>query len=509
MDTNIELNLQNYISSDWTILRYNIANIVIWIAIFTICSSTFLLSKNKETFKIQKPIKWIVGFMLLCSTIQLILSTFFKFPIFQLHIIFLLLTVFIFWICIIFLQKYSSKILNHTITNENNAFLDKHTKEITIAYNHLAESEQQFKTLVNNNPDIISRIGSDMRYKFMNESILNVRKFKIEDIVGKTVMELRDSADVNNNLFITYLNKAFETGEKQLFEFSTHTNTTLESYFSLSIIPLKNEINGNVDNVLTVTKDITKQINNEKLLKDSISNLQMLAEKLEKKRKILEDFTFIVSHNLRSPVANLSALFNLIDMEHSIATKELMLTKVREAFNILSVTVSDLSNVVQIRQNTELPKEKLNFEDILKNNLKNLDYQIVISQAEITFDFQNIESIEYPKIYLESIFLNLLTNAIKYRSESRTPKIKFITTIDNQGIICLICEDNGLGIDMKKYGHKIFGLNKTFHHHPDAKGVGLFITKNQIETMGGTIYVTSEVDEGTIFTIVFNSYCVK
>ena len=112
-------------------------------------------------------------------------------------------------------------------------------------------------------------------------------------------------------------------------------------------------------------------------------------------------------------------------------------------------------------------------------------------------------SISYNPIYLDSIFLNLIGNAIKYRSEDRTPEIFISSEMENEKII-LKFKDNGLGIDLDRHGHKLFGLNKVFHRHPDAKGVGLFLTRTQIEAMHGTISATSEVDKGTIFTINFN-----
>ena len=123
----------------------------------------------------------------------------------------------------------------------------------------------------------------------------------------------------------------------------------------------------------------------------------------------------------------------------------------------------------------------------------------------ITSDFSKIPTIQYHKTYLESIFLNLITNAIKYRSPERDPVIHLKTDIINDRIR-LSFTDNGLGIDLGKHGHKLFGLNKTFHRHPDAKGVGLYLTKIQVETMGGHIYAESEVGKGTVFTIIFNKF---
>jgi signal transduction histidine kinase len=106
--------------------------------------------------------------------------------------------------------------------------------------------------------------------------------------------------------------------------------------------------------------------------------------------------------------------------------------------------------------------------------------------------------------YLESIILNILTNAIKYRSPKRKSNIHIYAKFNNN-MIQLIVMDNGLGIDLKLHGSKIFGMYKTFHGNNDAKGIGLFITKNQIDAMGGSIEVESKLNQGTTFKINFQN----
>lgn len=79
--------------------------------------------------------------------------------------------------------------------------------------------------------------------------------------------------------------------------------------------------------------------------------------------------------------------------------------------------------------------------------------------------------------------------------------------MDEKFEICV--EDNGLGIDLERYGSKVFGLRKTFHRNKDSRGVGLFITKAQVEALGGEISIQSEVDKGTKFTLLFPSSILK
>jgi signal transduction histidine kinase len=124
-----------------------------------------------------------------------------------------------------------------------------------------------------------------------------------------------------------------------------------------------------------------------------------------------------------------------------------------------------------------------------------------IFQKRITIKTNfEVKTIKYPRVYFESILYNLLSNAIKYSSTERPPEI-FVETVSNNNQVQLKVKDNGIGIDLDKHRDSIFKLNKTFHEGFDSKGVGLFITKTQIETLGGSIMVNSEVNKGTEFIV--------
>jgi K+-sensing histidine kinase KdpD len=184
--------------------------------------------------------------------------------------------------------------------------------------------------------------------------------------------------------------------------------------------------------------------------------------------------------------------------------KESLISKIFDVAVQLSTTVQDLSEILNINQNKEVERENLFFETALQNQIIYNTSEIMKLNAEIEYDFSDCPTINYPKVYLESILLNLLTNSLKYSSPDRTPQISFRTYKDDKGIITFTCKDNGLGIDLNKYGKKIFSLHKTFHNKPDARGVGLFITKQQVKSLGGDISVQSIPNEGTTFTIKFN-----
>jgi signal transduction histidine kinase len=124
--------------------------------------------------------------------------------------------------------------------------------------------------------------------------------------------------------------------------------------------------------------------------------------------------------------------------------------------------------------------------------------------VEIRFSKLDSRFVKGDRAYLDSIVLNLLTNSIKYRAEGRRSIVEISVTQADE-FVRLDVRDNGLGIDLERQGRKMFGMYKTFHKHPDARGVGLFLTKNQVEAMGGRIEVQSAVDEGTVFSVFLPS----
>ncbi|GAC1392869.1 MAG: hypothetical protein NVSMB46_09740 [Candidatus Saccharimonadales bacterium] len=148
-----------------------------------------------------------------------------------------------------------------------------------------------------------------------------------------------------------------------------------------------------------------------------------------------------------------------------------------------------------------LSHERISFKNTLDKVTLMLGGLILGHDIRVLFDFQVAEII-YPQIYLDSIIMNLLSNAIKYRFDHRQSQVICKTYMRNNHVI-LEVSDNGVGIDLTKNGDKIFQINQTFHDHPDAKGLGLYLIKNHIESLGGNIQIESEVGAGTTFIVDF------
>lgn len=239
------------------------------------------------------------------------------------------------------------------------------------------------------------------------------------------------------------------------------------------------------------------------LLLDKMIQSNLLNE-LAVQNTQLNDFANITSHNLRSPAGNITALISTIDDDSTIEEYKSVFSMLKKVAQNLQDSLNQLIEVLHIKKNKIIEKEFLNFQEIYTKTVESLQGEILNSKAMLVASFENAPEIEYSRIYLESIFHNLISNALKYKDGTRIPEIKIYTEIKNNCLF-LHVKDNGLGIDLARHGDKIFGMHQVFHKHPNAKGIGLFMTKTQIESMDGKISVTSEVNVGTTFTVQFSA----
>lgn len=229
--------------------------------------------------------------------------------------------------------------------------------------------------------------------------------------------------------------------------------------------------------------------------------LALLSDVNEKKEQ-LKNFTHILSHNIRSHSTNLTTLTSLFELDKLDENNTKLVGLLHKVSNNLSQTLDDLSNAIRIKE-IAIPADQICFTEMTKKVLDVLQPEINKCNALVELDF-TVKSVLFPKVYFESILLNLVSNAIKYRSPKRNLLLQLSTYKNENGTTILECRDNGLGINLEKHGSKLFGLYKTFHGNEDAHGVGLFMAKTQIESNGGRIMVDSTLDNGTAFKIFFN-----
>jgi PAS domain S-box-containing protein len=258
---------------------------------------------------------------------------------------------------------------------------------------------------------------------------------------------------------------------------------------------VKNSENNNLGFVLS-NKDITEAklaaLEREKITTDLIRH-----------NKDLEQFTYIVSHNLRSPVANIMGLTDLLkqfDAEPDL--RQDVLGRLSASIKSVDSIIRDLNHILQVREPGDEEKEQVDFKSICEDIKASIIHVILKENIQLDFDFAAVGSMYTIRSYIYSIFYNLVSNSIKYRRQDIPSVISVRSTLLKDKIEIRV-KDNGKGIDLQKNGGSLFGLYKRFDTTVEGKGMGLFMVKTQVETLGGTIRIESQPNTGTEFIMQF------
>lgn len=264
----------------------------------------------------------------------------------------------------------------------------------------------------------------------------------------------------------------------------------LEDY----VVPVADHM-GLVRELYGSARDITER-------KEAAQQQEALIKELSNKNNELMQFNYIVSHNLRAPVAHIQGLARLLNMELDKQDVHTTIAYMQEAAQSLDHLLKDLNAILSVRSPLQEQHETFHLDDLIRHVCTTLKNEIVHTRADVLLDIHP-ESIQLTgiKSYIQSIFYNLISNAIKYRDTTRRPVID-IKAVPHNGRTRITVADNGLGIDMGTHRDKLFGLYSRFHRHIEGKGLGLYMTKTQIESLGGTIDASSTPGQGTVFTIV-------
>ncbi|WP_281232303.1 PAS domain-containing sensor histidine kinase [Flavobacterium gelatinilyticum] len=333
------------------------------------------------------------------------------------------------------------------------------------------------------------------RIVYVNPAFSQMSGYSSDEIIGKSTNIFKGPNSDSEEL--KKLLRAIKNEEECVIETITYTKTKEEYWVRFAMIPIFNN-EGVITHWISIQRDITdeKKLETEK---------EHLIRELTQNNKDLKQFSYITSHNLRAPLSNLIGLLNLIE-DIPVENEELeeILTGFTKSTHLLNETINDLVKVIIIKDNPSMQKEEVFLQEIFENVFNQLSFQIELHKPIIKLKFEKVPTLIINKAYLESILLNLLTNSIKYKSENRKLKISITAEqIDHKAILTF--KDNGIGIDLERNRDKVFGLYQRFHNYPDSKGLGLYLVKSQVETMGGTISIDSEVNKGTTFTITFKN----
>lgn len=248
--------------------------------------------------------------------------------------------------------------------------------------------------------------------------------------------------------------------------------------------------------IILTFKNITEKKNRE-------SERENMTADLAQRNMDLEQFTYIVSHNLRAPVANIQGLASLLtDLEPDVAGSNDTLEALAISVNNLDKVILDLNQILQVRSQVNDKIELVSLTELMSEIKTGISQMIEKNHVTISVNFNAVDELYILKSYLYSILQNLVVNSIKYRRHEVNPHIIVSSKITGNRIMISV-KDNGKGIDLDKNGVHLFGLYKRFDWSVEGKGVGLFMVKMQIESLGGAITANSKLNVGTEFILEF------
>ncbi len=276
-------------------------------------------------------------------------------------------------------------------------------------------------------------------------------------------------------------------------------------------VPIISE-DGRMQELIGTISDIDDQkraeevlMSNNKELEEAYRNVEIINNKLKNSKDVLETFVYAAAHDLRSPVVNLKSLLTFIHKTKDINKKFELFARFEEAVHRLDNTISGLGEIIEMQEADNSTAKVIYFQDILDQILAEYSHKVIATDAKIDASFESCPSIIYLESYLTSIMTNMVTNALKYHKEGQSPQL-FIRAEKEGDMVILTFRDEGIGMDLERYGKNLFKPFKRFTTQAEGKGIGLHIIKSMMEKNGGRIELDSELGRGTTFRCYLREY---
>lgn len=340
-------------------------------------------------------------------------------------------------------------------------------------------------------PDLLCIAGYDGYFKRVNPAVSKLLGYAEAELLARPIHEFIYPEDRD----ITARNRQNILLGTPLLNFENRylTKTGEVVWLSWTSMPVNSD-----QIVYAIAKDVTHK-------KKFEEDRNRIITHLTRKNKELKMLTFKTTHDLRSPVNNLLSVFSFLDVSHIQDQETLQFIHLLKlSAERLKGTLNDFVDALQTKDALQVQVEELDLNESLQKVLQSLPSLLEASQAKLHIDFSEGGKVLFNRDYLESIFLNLITNSIKYARPGFFPEIS-VTSLQADGQVQLVFADNGLGFDMEKVKDRIFGFHQKFHDHADSKGIGLYLVYNHITSLGGRIAVESQVNQGTKFIISLKS----
>ncbi|MDX5418248.1 MAG: PAS domain S-box protein [Hymenobacteraceae bacterium] len=357
------------------------------------------------------------------------------------------------------------------------------------------KAKNLLQSTLENIPEVIFSADTNMNLIYVSPQSMELTGYTEEEFLKNPDLWLNTIHKQDRLYLQEQVIPKLLAGERQHCELRIWTRKQEEKWLMLRISPKFDE-SGQVYRLDGSASDMTQY-------KMAEENRNELTDQLLKQNQNLQQFAYIVSHNLRAPIANILGLTTIYNKHKPDSPMNpRIIDNLFKSAKLLDTTIRDLNDILTIRSELDKVREEVFFGEIFEDVIDSLPAELIDEQADISVNFEQVPSVVAVRSYVHSIMLNMITNAFKYKSPDRNLQLRLKTfTIPNY--ICLSVADNGLGINLSKEKGKVFGLYKRFHTHTEGRGLGLHLVKTQAELLGGKVEVDSQVDVGTTFNIYF------
>ncbi|UOR06310.1 PAS domain-containing protein [Hymenobacter aerilatus] len=406
----------------------------------------------------------------------------------------------------LFNTQYALRLLNQELESR----VQHRTYELQLAQ---AEAEQQrarLERLFMQAPGAICILdGPDLVYELVNPAYQ--RHFPGRRLLGHPIAQAMP--ELVGQPIWHILQHVYHTGEPHegnewLIQAAREDGGPLENIYFNFVYQPRHDATGMIDGVLVFAYEVTEQVVARHQMDAANHELSNTNQQLTRINQDLDNFVYTASHDLKQPVNNMAGIFEELKRTATFHDPDapLLLAMFEGALTQIHSTVQGLAEIVQVeRHHGQLPVETVQLRPLTQAVIQSMHHQVAASGAVFTLEFDQMPTLQFAQLSLQSILYNLLSNALKYAHPDRPPHIRVATEPTPAGIPVLVVQDNGLGIDLARYGADLFQMFRRFHDHVHGTGVGLYLVNRLVEQAGGHIDVASTVGEGTTFRVHLGS----
>lgn len=385
-------------------------------------------------------------------------------------------------------DEVPSKLLFFSLLSAHTARLAVHRKEIEGMELEAQELIRRYQLLTENLAAAVVIRDAQGRITYCSPYTEVLTGYALSEIYAssqdffQTIAHEEDSALYGRAMRVTSVGEPFQ------FRYRFYHKTGIEMWAETRTVPVLDH-EGGLRSSLSITLDVT--------------GLLRYQRQVEEKNKDLEDFTYMVSHDLKAPIFTIKGMAALVTEDTSVKdeTKEL-LDHIRKATERLESLVDGVLKYAQISAEGA-DSARIGLQGVITEVLNDYKTRMGDSQVKVQSELPVVIG-DHIKLY--QIFSNLLGNALKYRSMERQLELNISSdSTESNHYVLIKVSDNGAGIPGDKLEAVFRPFQRAHGNEIEGSGIGLACVKKLLEKMGGDIQVTSTVGKGSTFLVKLRS----